>query len=286
MHKIINYFIIQYGKLSFKPFMKLLNRLFTLYISIKRRVLRNRIVISNIDGINYELNLNEMIDSAIFFSGCFDRNTTNAINRLCKEEMIVLDIGANVGAYTLRIAKIIGKMGRVIAFEPMAWAFLKLKRNMELNNFQNITLEKLALTNETKNEINGFKSSWLLSGGSCDISQKKELIQFMKLDNYLSKKGIKEVDFIKLDVDGYEFKVLQGAINTLKKDKPIIILELGIYTLDRVDDKIEDMISFLSYLGYKFYSESDFKEFSNTKAMINSIGESSTINVIVSVNPL
>ena len=270
-----------YIKLSFKPLHKLFNKLFHMYLYLNRN--KPLMITSTIDGITYQLNLHEQIDSALFFLGSFDQHTNNAIKRLCKKGMTALDIGANVGAYTFILAKLVGKYGKIIAFEPMSNAFSKLKRNMALNNFQNITLEKLALTNESKKEYAMFRTSWLVRGGSRIDSQKNEEIYFITLDDYLKKKGIKKVDFIKIDVDGYEFKVVQGAINTLKKNKPILILELGIYTLEKNGDKIEDFILFLLNLGYRFYSQFNFKEFPSVNAMINSIPEHSTIDVIASV---
>ncbi|KKN21501.1 hypothetical protein LCGC14_0924660 [marine sediment metagenome] len=227
-----------------------------------------------------------MIDRSLFFLGYYDYDTTNAINRLCKEGMIALDIGANIGVYTFRMAKLVGKTGKVIAFEPMSWAFLKLKKNFELNNFHNITLEKLALTNKQKKENTFFKSSWSTDGVLKDIAQKKELIEFTTLDEYLREKGINKVDFIKIDVDGYEYRVLQGAIDALKIFKPIIILEIANYTLTN----IEAVISLLSNLGYEFYSEKNFRKYNNINNNINmlknSIKKYLKIDVILSVKPL
>ena len=168
----------------------------------------------------------------------------------------------------------------------MSWAFLKLKKNFELNNFHNITLEKLALNKEKKKKINFFKSSWATDGVLKDTAQKKELIEFTTLDEYLREKGINKVDFIKIDVDGYEYRVLQGAINALKIFKPIIILELANYTLTN----IEAVISLLSNLGYEFYSEKNFRKYNNINNNINllknSIKKYLKIDVILSVKPL
>ncbi len=287
MNKIKNYLIEQYKKLPFNPFSKLFNRIFNFYLFIiKRKIYKNRKLIAKIDGVNFQLELNEMIDSDLFFLGYYDYDTTNAINRLCKEGMIALDIGANIGVYTFRMAKLVGKTGKVIAFEPMSWAFLKLKKNFELNNFHNITLEKLALTNKQKKENTFFKSSWSTDGVLKDIAQKKELIEFTTLDEHLREKGINKVDFIKIDVDGYEYRVLQGAINTLKIFKPIIILELDNYTLRRSGTNIEAVISFLSNLGYKFYSEKNFREYNKINMLKNSIKKYSKIDVILSAKPL
>ncbi len=240
--------------------------------------------IYKVDGITYQLNLNEMIDFSIYYFGCYKKNTYDAIRKLCQKGMVALDIGANIGAYTFKMAQLVGETGRVIAIEPMKWAFNKLKQNMRLNNFQNLIIEKIALSNESKKELTHFKSSWLKSGTSDERSKKKEIIQFSSLDEYLKNTGIDKVQFIKLDVDGYEFNVLQGAIKTLRRDKPKIILELGIETAARMNISVTEIISFLLDLDYKFYSIKTFKKFPNIITIINSIP--ATLDIIASIVPL
>ena len=133
-----------YSRLPVKPFRGKLARLYQAH----QLANRNRAVIkAKVDGIIYQLDLNELIDRSIFYEGCFEPMTTAVINKYVNPGMTVLDIGANIGCHTLRLAKLVGKNGKVIAFEPMSWAYLRLKRNIELNDFNNIILEKLALSN-------------------------------------------------------------------------------------------------------------------------------------------
>ena len=286
LHKIVRTMVFLYQGLSFKPFKGFLKSIHGFYKSYYS----NQKVTATIDGITYELDPNEMIDSRLLYNGCFEPATCKAINVLCKKGMTVFDIGANVGCHTLRLAKLVGPEGKVFAFEPMEWAFSKLKRNVELNNFSNLTLEKIALSNENaeKQEVH-FACSWPLSG--VEISKlhpvhsgyrMKDVVDFLRFDDYIEKLGINRIDLIKLDVDGYEFKIIQGAIETLKLYKPVLIIELGIYSLNEAGDKIEDLVSLLSRLEYKFYSEGYFKLYPSTEMMINSIPDRATINVIVS----
>src|SRR5215203_3293686 len=85
------------------------------------------------DCITYDLDLTQGIDFAIYLGGMFERNTAIALGKLTKPASLVLDIGANIGAHTLRLAKLVGPEGRVMAFEPTDFAFRKLRRNLELN---------------------------------------------------------------------------------------------------------------------------------------------------------
>jgi len=290
MNRVIPTLIDLYSKLPFRPFKSGVKKIWNVYLSINR----HRTVIATVDGITYELCLGERIDSSIYYKGYFERDTTITINNLCRKAMTVLDIGANIGCHTFRFAKLVGAEGKVIAFEPTLCAFTKLKRNMELNNFDNVILEKIALSNESKNnQTTYFYSSWPLRvndntqahpiHGGCAM---KDVVDFVTLDDYVQEKEIKKIDFIKLDVDGYEFKVIQGAIETLKLHKPLIIMELNAYTLEEVGDNIVDLVSLLSSLGYKFYSEKDLNMFPSVDILIDSIPKGGGINVILSANNL
>lgn len=169
----------------------------------------------------------------------------------------------------------------MIAFEPMSWACSKLKRNIELNDFNNIVIEQIALSNVNQRAQNiYFRSSWTIDPGSSSNAKKKEDVDFITLDEYVRRNKINRIDFIKLDVDGYEYKIIQGARDTLKRDKPFIVMELGIYTLQAVGDNGYDLANALSDIGYTFYSEKDLAEFPDNDTLIESIPKDGTINVL------
>lgn len=127
----LTYNLMSLGRRLARPSRGLLARGHVAY----HRATKGRYVIATIDRINYDLDLHEYIDSALYFRGCFEPTTTAAIKRLCRPGMTILDIGANVGAHTLRFAKLVGERGRVVAFEPMPWPRARLQRNLELNDF-------------------------------------------------------------------------------------------------------------------------------------------------------
>jgi FkbM family methyltransferase len=262
--------------LPIKPFRGIFKRLYYKYKLLNK----NKVVISKVDGITYELNLNELIDSSIYYMGCFEPLTTKVINKFVKSGMVVFDIGANIGCHTLRFAKLVGENGKVFAFEPMSDAFLKLKRNIKLNNFDNIINEQIALSNITQEKQQAFfRTSWLLDG-TIPSREKKENVNFITLDEYVKRSNMNRIDFIKLDVDGYEYKIIQGGKTTLKQFKPLLLIELGEYTLNNFGDKVENLINLLDSLGYAFYSEENLKEYNNKKSLIDSIPSGGTINVL------
>ncbi len=112
-----------------------------------------KIVVKKINGIKYQLDLSEMIDSAIYFYGYYERNTSRVLCQYIKPDMTIFEVGAHIGAHTFEIAKMLdSNRGRLFSFEPTDYAFKKLKKNLMLNDFNNIVIEKLALSdvNEEK----------------------------------------------------------------------------------------------------------------------------------------
>lgn len=277
---MIRRFINIYRRSPIKPFRGILSKLYRKY----RLIHKNKVVIATIDGITYELDLNELIDSSIYYRGCFEPMTTAVINKYVRQGMTVLDIGANIGAHTLRLAKLVGEDGKVIAFEPMSWAFSKLERNIELNDFSNIIIEKIALSNVNQGRQSVyFRTSWPLDGDSSNAN-KKEDVDFITLDEYIRIGSVGKVDFCKIDVDGYEYKVIEGGVNSIRKFKPVMIIEVGRYTLENFGDSLEDLIDLLASLGYSFYSERNLKQCSCKESLLNAVPPDSTINVLCKPN--
>ena len=263
-----------YSRLSGKPFYDLLYPLYVRYRASDRR----KSAIATIDGITYELDLTQHIDSSIYHKGSFEPETIALMARLVKPGMTVLDVGANVGSHTFRLAKLVGPTGQVIAFEPMRWAYGKLCRNAQLNSFSNVTLEKIAIGNENGTLRAAFRTRWSIDGSSDEPEQENVVI--MRLDDYLTSRGVKPVDFIKLDVDGYEYKVLQGAVDTLRSSAPLIVMEFATWTLERVGDEASEMLDYLELLGYEFLVGSDFNQLIQKEMLLDSTSADTTVNVL------
>jgi FkbM family methyltransferase len=228
--------------------------LYRIYTGI-RRLDRRRTVVTEIDGITYDLDLTQDIDSNLYFKGCHEPWTTAFINNSVKPGMVALDIGANVGAHALRLAKLVGPAGRVIAFEPMSWAFAKLKRNASLNAGFNLTLENIGLADFEGTRRLKIASRVPLDPGKGDFDE--EDIRLMRLDDYLSERPVERVDFIKIDVDGMDYKVLRGAAASLRRYRPLMIAELAPAYLAKYGDSPAALLELLSSLAYEFSLETE-----------------------------
>lgn len=168
--------------------------------------------------------------------------------KLIKRDDFVIDGGANQGVFTLAFAKNVGKNGKVIAVEPFQYCIDQIKNNAKINKFKNIYIEKLCLYNEEKK----MKIDYSDGIGSASIVRKFgkqiELIRTIKIDSIEKKYKLKKIDFIKLDIEGAEFKALLGAKRVLKKFNPILSIEC-----ERNDfTKLNNFLKKFDYMPYLF----------------------------------
>ena len=217
------------------------------------------------NGNRFELDLAEGIDFAVYL-GRYEPSTSDALARLIKPGTTVLDIGANIGAHTLQMARLTGANGRVFAFEPTTFAFRKLERNLSLNpGFpERVTAIQCFVGPANSNKApTKIYSSWPLKGGS-DFHQKHlgqpmptDGLPTRSLDELLAEFGSSPVSLVKLDVDGYECDVLAGAQQMLKRDRPIFVMEIAPYVLEEQGKSLHDLLGYFIPLGYRFYDERD-----------------------------
>jgi len=221
-------------------------RLRQFYFDIYAQIVSKRQVVADVEGVRYDLDLGELIDLALYL-GKFEPTVVASIEQYCQPGMVVLDIGANIGAHALRLGNVVGEKGHVYAFEPTTFAFSKLERNLGLNRHLNVSLFRIALSNEsqTKRTIS-FRSSWRTDGtqqdSTCDVD-------FVRLDKWAEINGVHHVDLIKLDVDGNEFGVLDGGMELLKNCLPIFLMEM---VGPHFADPSNNPFILLESLGYKF----------------------------------
>lgn len=250
-----------------------------------RKLHRNRIVVRQIGGVYFRLELNQLIDSSLYFDGAFEPETSELLARLAFPGMVYFDVGANVGCHALPMAKLAGPTGRVYAFEPMTWAYRKFCANLRLNNFSNVFIEKIAL-GETVGTFHGFfRNQWLISSKQPASPPALEEIQVDTIDNFCRRRNIEKVDLIKIDVDGMDLKVLRGGQQTLARSRPQVIVEIGEYTLHAVGDSVEAFYNFVKNMNYRIESEygSILETLKDIKNAIPDLANS-TINVLLRPN--
>jgi len=233
-----------------------------------------------INGVTFELDLSELIDGDLYFKGAFEPDTVSALETLAKPGDIVFDVGANIGCHALRLAHLVGPTGQVIAFEPMSRAYRKLQRNRDLNpQLRNLRLEHLAVSNSSAaGRPATFRTSWKVFGPQKRVTT--ETVAVVSLDDYVSRHRISRVDLVKIDVDGFEYKVISGATHALVELRPSLVMELGEYTLASVGDSLEMLVSLLHSLGYHIFDEKTRIRLTSYQDIAGSIPSDATINVV------
>lgn len=154
-------------------------------------------------------------------------------------DSMILDIGANIGNHTVFFGKIC-KAKKIYCFEPVAETFDILSENVRLNNLEDIVvLNNVALGDKTGNaKIKHFNPD---NSGSTQVEASDDgNMKLARLDDY----EFQTVDFIKIDVEGYEYNLLLGARETLKKHSPVIFIEI-------FDNKFKATNKLLEEYGYK-----------------------------------
>lgn len=221
-------------------------RLRQLYFDGYARMVRGREAIRTIDEVRYHLDLGEMIDLALSL-GQFEPRVVAAIERHCRPGMTALDVGANIGAHTLRLGRLVGNSGRVYGFEPTEFAFRKLERNLALNPELNVSIFRLALADqEARSRRISFRASWRTDGRHQDASCE---VDFVRLDDWARNAGVGKVDVMKMDVDGNEFGVLAGGLELLRGSRAVLIMEL---VGPHFADANRNPWTLLESLGYRF----------------------------------
>ena len=201
---------------------------------------------------------NKMSHSIIRKCDFEDLKELNLIKILSRDKStFIFDCGSNFGFYSLYLASL-NENNQVIAFEASPKTYQELKKNIEENEFKNIQCHNLALTNNENQTLTFFESSndWESSLIESNFNDKtKTIISSAKLDSFedrIEKKNQHIV--IKLDVEGYEMQVLDGAKKIIEKYSPIIILEFSIF-IDK-DNKFnyDYLKSFLAQYDYLIFN--------------------------------
>jgi len=195
-------------------------------------------------------------------SGIFDPLETELFNAEIKKNDVVLDIGANIGYYTLIAAKLVGENGVVFAFEPEPTNFALLKRNVEINGYKNVILVQKAVSNKT-GKVKLYLSERNLGDhriyNSQDGRQSIE-IEAIRLDDYFKDYNGK-IDFIKMDVQGSEGGVFQGGSRVLKKNKDVkVVTEFWPVGLKRFGIDAEEYLKLIIEHGFQIYEINEPKQ--------------------------
>jgi FkbM family methyltransferase len=205
-------------------------------------------------GGHIQLDTRSFIEWSIYMYGGFDRSALALLKPLIGTGMVALDVGANVGVYTLAFARWVGSEGAVHSFEPHPRLRERLTGNVALNNLRHVTVVPAAV-GPTPGEATLFASTGNNQGTAslrpvlADLSE-HFTCPVTTLDAYVKAERIARVDVLKVDVEGADFGVLQGASKTIERDHPVIFVEVAPSRMASFGASPRDLRRLLADAGY------------------------------------
>ena len=204
-------------------------------------------------GLKYKGNLNNNIDANVFFYGAFEKPLLfflrDTLNALITEtpKTIFMDIGANVGHHSIFLSKF---ASQVLAFEPYPKVNMQFKQQIAHNNISNIQIFETGLS-DRRETLNYYAPTGNNEGiGSFDESSiGKGNTSYGKLelqegDQVIESDSWKNIKLIKIDVEGFEKKVIKGLSRTIEEERPVIVCEIT-YGQQLSFGSIEELSSYL-----------------------------------------
>jgi FkbM family methyltransferase len=225
------------------------------------------------NGVNFNVDISEYNGHAVYFG--LREPATQKLFSLIKPGMVVYDIGANIGVITLNIAKRIQPRGKVFSFEPDPYNFKCAQANINRNNFSKIKLLNLGLGDEKTTAFlynvnpNNRGMQRLLQSNSNKEFEKTQ-VQIDTLDNTAQIFSMPAPSLMKIDVEGFELKVLKGATHIIDEYKPLLFIELDDNNLREQGNTAYELVKFLMQKGYnitnatsgnKINQQTDFTNF-------------------------
>lgn len=239
-------------------------------------------IVCEVDGLRFKLDPSQYVDCEILRYGVFEPYSVSWVKQILKPEMVVVDVGANFGYYSLLCSSLVGERGHVLAFEPSARFRNRLDEHIKMNNLHNITVVDRGLSDKEEELslfLGGDSASFHWVGNSEPLGA--ERVTLTTLDKFVRMHGLTRLDFVKVDIDGHEPRFLDGARETLMTYRPIILIEFMQLALMKAGSSVEDLAERLQGMGYLLQSEQSKTPFKDHREFLVQ-----TMNCAYSVNVL
>ena len=218
-----------------------------MHMLIYSRIMGKGVMEVEVNGCRMYADLEDLsISLDLILNRAWEPETTRLFQELVKGGMTIIDVGANIGYFTLLFARLARK-GRVWAFEPNPKSFDLLEANIRLNGFGNVTAVNRAVSD--RESTLRFNSNYVNSS----VSEKGSIeVKASALDGFLPRDL--KVDLIKIDVEGWELHAFRGMERLIERNRRIrIVMEFSRLELERTKTDPRKLLSFFSRRGFAFY---------------------------------
>ena len=214
-----------------------------------------------LDGLTVHIWPNDDLSRVLYVSGAYEPNTMIVMRGWLMPGATFVDVGANVGMFTMVAARLVGRDGRVYAFEPSERERQRLAANLTLNALEGVTIlpQAIAARQGTMQlRIGMFPHAGLNTTAKSfaypDVAVERiETVETTSLDEFVRTSGIQRIDVIKFDIEGGECAALAGAAGVLARFRPRLILELSRDAVESHGVTPESLMATVQASGYRLY---------------------------------
>ncbi len=219
-------------------------------------------VLKTIHGVKLQIDpsVDKGVELSLFETGTYEKGTIQLLGKFLKPGSTFLDIGANIGLMSSIASKYVGEHGKVLAVEANPKTVELLQHNLALNDCKNVEIFSLALGKEPGKAT--LYENWNVNRGGASLLAQEESegieVPVETIDDLFKNDRI---DVLKIDVEGFELEVLKGGIDVLKKQQPVLIIEVSEQRENIAGVSPKEIADFVRTLGnYKLYKQKGTKE--------------------------
>lgn len=210
-----------------------------------------------VEEIPMKANLCQQYCGDIYYGVGFEQGELSIVNRFVQNGDVFLDVGANIGIYTLLASRLVGENGRVHSFEPQSDVYDLLRSNINLNQCLNVITNPVAVgeqNGETQIFINAQNALSSLGRTNRGVVLRSQKVPLVTLDEYAGSMEISKADFLKIDVEGFEGHVLRGAAGLLNASPNLVVMsELAKKNFAPLGFSIEETLNWMRAQGFEVW---------------------------------
>lgn len=208
---------------------------------------------------SFLLDPRDLVSVTILRTGSWQPEIWQSLSSSLRADSVFLDVGAHIGYFSIKAAPQVGPNGRVVAFEPNPETLKLLRDNVAVNQAHNIVVEPFACTD--REQTLTLYAAPIINTGASSISQMNASVSAVDLprpytvrgrpiDDVVRELNLSRVDAIKIDVEGAEVSVLRGALKTLNRFHPKVVVEVIASQLASFQTTPEDLNGLIKSAGY------------------------------------